>query len=341
MTRITTGILLSVLLSLLSLQALAQRKTDIVTLYNGDRITGEVKALDGGILKLSTDSMGTINIEWQEISTLESKYLYEVRMGSGDRFLGRIDPSERPGQLLVTDLDGEHKLEWLQVVQMRPIEDEFLDQIDIYFSAGYSYNRASSVAQTSINTSISYENEKGLNNFTGRSTLTDSSDETTSATKLDLDRAVWTQRKNVFRTFFTNFESNDELELEHRVGVGAGLGRFLIDDYRRRWYGVTGLQVITEQSKVTGRDQNLELVLSSRFKAWRFNTPELNLDFALNLYPSLTDSGRLRSGSDLRLRWELFEDLFFDITAYGTYDNQADADNDIDYGVTTGLGWEY
>ena len=81
MTRITTGILLSVLLSLLSLQALAQRKTDIVTLYNGDRITGEVKALDGGILKLSTDSMGTINIEWQEISTLESKYLYEVRMG--------------------------------------------------------------------------------------------------------------------------------------------------------------------------------------------------------------------------------------------------------------------
>lgn len=67
----------------------------------------------------------------------------------------------------------------------------------------------------------------------------------------------------------------------------------------------------------------------------------MNLDFVLNLYPSLTDSGRLRSSSDLRLRWELIEDLFFDITAYGSYDNKAEANNDIDYGVTTGLGWEY
>ena len=49
----------------------------------------------------------------------------------------------------------------------------------------------------------------------------------------------------------------------------------------------------------------------------------------------------MRSSSDLTLRWEIYEDLFFDISAYGTYDNQADSDNGLDYGVTTGLGYDF
>ena len=341
MARITTGALLGLLCVVLSLPAHAQRKTDVVTLYNGDRITGEVKTLDGGILRLSTDSMGTVDIEWQEIASLQSEFFYEIRLGDGTRYLGGIEASDRPGQLLVSDLDGNHPVDWLQVVTIRPIEDEFLDQFDIYFAAGYSYTRASSVAETSVNTTITYENQDSLNTLTGRATMTDSDNETTSASKVDLDRAVWTDHRHVFRSTFANYETNDELELEHRVGVGAGLGRFFVETYQKRLAGVAGLQVITEKSKATGEDQDLELYLSSRFQAWRFNTPELNLDFVLNLYPSLTDSGRLRSSSDLRLRWELIEDLFFDITAYGSYDNKAEANNDIDYGVTTGLGWEY
>ena len=329
------------LLSALSLDVMAQRKTDIVTLYNGDRITGEVKSLETGILNFSTDSMGTIKIEWQEIAKLESKYHYEIRLGSGKRYYGSIQPAKRPGQLLVQDLDGVQDLEWLQVVDMRPIEKNLLDRVDVYFAAGYSYSRASSVAQTSINADLSYEDEKSRSTLTGRTSITDDSEETTSSSRIDLDRAVWTARPNVFRSFFSNYENNDELALDYRVGVGMGLGRAFIDTYRNRLSGIAGLQVITEKSKTTGSDENLELYLSSRFKAWRFNTPELDLDFILNLYPSLTDSGRLRGDSNLRLRWELIEDLFFDITAYGSYDNKADANNDIDYGVTTGLGWEY
>ena len=43
----------------------AAPKTDVVILVNGDRITGEVKALEKGILSYSTDSIGTISIEWE------------------------------------------------------------------------------------------------------------------------------------------------------------------------------------------------------------------------------------------------------------------------------------
>ncbi len=319
----------------------ANAKTDVVVLYNGDRVTGEVKSLESGILELSTDSMGTLKIEWQDIARLESEHYYEIRTSDGTRYLGSVEPTAQPGQVRVLDLDGEYQYDALQVVQIRPIEKSVLDRLDVYFSAGFSYTRASSIAQSSINTKVGYENEKSRNTLTGRASLTDSADQSTSSSRVDLDRAVWTSRKNVFRSSFANYESNDELALDYRFGVGAGLGTIFIDTHRKRLIGIAGLQVITEQDEDSDPDQNLELYLSGRYLAWRLDTPELDLDFGLNVYPSLTDSGRVRSGSDLRLRWELIEDLFFDITAYGTYDNKAESNSGVDYGVTTGLGWEF
>jgi len=333
--------IICMLLFVLSCHAEANAKTDVITLYNGDRVTGEVKSLDSGILELSTDSMGTVKIEWQDIARLESEHFYEIRTSDGARFLGSVEPTGQPGQVQVVDLDGEYQFDALKVVQIRPIEKSVVDRLDIYFAAGYSYSRASSIAQTTVNTKMGYENEKSRNTLSGRASLTDSDEESTSSSRVDLDRAVWTARKNVFRASFANYESNDELGLDHRIGVGGGFGTIFMDTYRNRLVGIAGLQVITEQNKNTGSDQNIELTLTGRYLAWRLDTPELDLDFGLNLYPSLTDSGRVRSSSDLRLRWELIEDLFFDITAYGTYDNRAENNSGVDYGVTTGLGWEF
>ena len=325
----------------LSVHAQAQRKTDILTLYNGDRITGEVKSLNAGILRFSTDAMGTLRVEWQEIASLESIYHYDIRLSDGTRYFGSLEQSKRSGEIHIRDLYGEHDVDWLQVVEVRPIEDKTLDRIDMYLAAGYSFNKASSVAQTTFNTVVSYENQNSQNEFTARSTYTDTDEETTKSGRANLGRNVWTDRSKMFTSSFANYETNDELQLDHRIGVGAGVGRYFIDNYKGRLTGSTGLQVITENSQGDGEEQNVEWILSTRFRAWRFTTPELEVDTALNLYPSLTDSGRLRSDADLRVRWEIIEDLYFDITAYGSFDNQADSDDDFDYGLTTGLGWEY
>jgi hypothetical protein len=326
---------------LLSQNALAQRKTDIVTLYNGDRITGEVKSLYGGILHFSTDSMGTIKIEWQEIASLKSTYYYEVRRSDGVRHFGSFEESPRPGYLLVRQLDANREIEWLQVVELRPIEDKGIERIDAYLAAGYSFNRASDVGLTTFNTTISYEDENSRNELSARATHTQTEDETTKSARLKLDRYIWNDRSELFRLTFANYETNDELDLDHRIGVGAGVGRYFMDTHQLRVMGATGLQVITEQTPAEGEEQNVELIISTSFATWRFNTPELEVDMSFSLYPSLTDSGRVRSDTDLTIRWEIIEDLFFDITAFGSSDNRADSDKQFDYGVTTGIGWTY
>ncbi len=335
---LATAILLLLILAIPT--AYAQRKTDVVHLDNGDRITGEIKSLINGVLRLSTDSLGTVNIEWEHIAGLESDYYYEVRTDDGLRHFGSLAQPQASERKLLVSLEKSQELEWLKVVEMRQIESDFLERLDVYVAAGYSYTRASSVSQTTFNTSVGYEDRTSRVNLDGRATLSQTRDDNTSSAKFDLNRMEWTSRAGVFRAGFGSYETNDELSLDYRIGVGGGFGRFLLDSYRNRLTGLVGLQVITEESSVTGTEENLELVLSSAYQSWRLNTPELDLKFGLNLYPSITDSGRLRGNSDFRIRWELIEDLFLDVTAYGSYDSGAEADSEYDYGVTTGVGWE-
>lgn len=329
------------LCALLAMPAAAQRKSDVVILYNGDRVTGEVKSLSKGILKLSTDSMGTISVEWQEIASVNSKFHYEIRSSEGERYFGSLGPASRPGALKLENPRAERELDWLKVVEIRPVEDTLLDRFEVYLSAGYSFDKASSVTQTSLNSTMSYENENSVNTLNARATFTDTDDETTSSSRVNINRGVWTDRSQLFAVYFSQYETNDELGLDHRLSAGSGLGKYLIDNYKANLLASSGLQVITENQSGNGEEQNVELFLSTRYRTWRLDTPKLDVDISLNLFPSLTDGGRVRGDGDLRVRWEIIEDLFFDVTAFGSYDNESEANDEYDYGVTTGLGWEY
>ena len=47
----------------------ARDKTDVIFMTNGDRLTGEIKQLEHGKLLLSTEAMGQVLIEWDDIRT--------------------------------------------------------------------------------------------------------------------------------------------------------------------------------------------------------------------------------------------------------------------------------
>ena len=69
------------------------QKTDIVRLANGDHVTGEIKNLQRGRLELSTDDAGTIEFEWDNIASVESKREFEVGTTDDRRLLGSLQPA--------------------------------------------------------------------------------------------------------------------------------------------------------------------------------------------------------------------------------------------------------
>jgi bile acid:Na+ symporter, BASS family len=89
--------------------------------------------------------------------------------------------------------------------------------------------------------------------------------------------------------------------------------------------------------------ESLEAVVGTGYSFFHFDDPEASLDASLFVLPSLTESGRLRSEAKLRSRYEIINDLFFEVSLYGSYDTDADAtaDSKSDYGMTTSLGYSF
>lgn len=63
----------------------------------------------------------------------------------------------------------------------------------------------------------------------------------------------------------------------------------------------------------------------------------------LQVFPNLSDTGRVRAEMDVRFKWEIVSDLFWQLSFYNSYDSdpaKVDAENN-DYGINTSLGWEF
>src|SRR5688500_5799608 len=111
-----------VLILLWGARAEAQ-KTDSVWIRSGDRITGEVKSLRRGLLKYSTDDLGTIDIEWDKVVRISSSATFEVQRRSGHKSSGSLGLASS-GAVVV----GADTLALSYIVAMTPLRLSLLDR---------------------------------------------------------------------------------------------------------------------------------------------------------------------------------------------------------------------
>jgi hypothetical protein len=61
--------------------AFAAPRTDVVTMRNGDRITGEILRLERGKLDFKTDHAGTISFEWDKVARVQANRVANESLG--------------------------------------------------------------------------------------------------------------------------------------------------------------------------------------------------------------------------------------------------------------------
>jgi hypothetical protein len=98
-------IILMTLMFLMSGVARAE-KTDIIILKNGDRVTGEIKTLEAGLLEFKTDTMGTVRIEWRFISEIISSKHQSIETAAGQRLLGTLQKPSSGDHVMVETARG-------------------------------------------------------------------------------------------------------------------------------------------------------------------------------------------------------------------------------------------
>src|SRR5262245_34177953 len=153
----------------------AQGKTDVVTLANGDHITGEVKGLDRGRLEFSTDDAGTLYLEWDKLTSVVAGRFVEVVTGDGRRYLGTLGPAPARSITVVT-AGAATTLSMSEVTLINPIGRSFWSKLDGSVDLGYSYTRSSGISQLNFNSDTTFRKPASQVRLIVSTTVTDNND---------------------------------------------------------------------------------------------------------------------------------------------------------------------
>ena len=326
---------------LISCNALAS-KIDTIYYQNGDRVTAEVKQLENNQLKLSTDDAGTIYVEWNKIDSVKILNNMRIVLSGGRIMYGKILTAGEVGKCYIWTSNTEPLLmELVRIVALAPMEEKFFDRISGSLSSGFSYVKASQVAQLNFDGSIRYQAEKnslelfynGL--FSQDPTTGYSQNQNGGATVIRLLPKKWFVLSQI------TLESNSEMNLDLRTSLTAAAGKAFIRTNRSYLYGALGIMGNRENSLGDGQF-NLEGLIASEYSVFIFDSPEVSFSLSADLIPSFTTLGRIRTNIDSNLKWEIFNDFYLKWTFYYNYDSEplsTDAEKN-DWAITL-IGVEY
>ena len=320
----------------------AQRRTDVVTLANGDHITGEVVQLSRGRLEFKTDDAGTLFLEWDKLFSVVATRRVEVLTMGGLRYLGSLGPAPDRSITVIT-ADGEVPLQMWVVTLITPIDRSFWRQLEGSIDAGFSYSRSSGVAQLNLNSETVYRKFASRTRLAASLTQIQQDDESRddrASLEMSYLRYPW---QRWFVLGVGRFESNESLGLVLRSQVATAVGPRIVNSNRAQLVLGAGLAFNDERGVDVEPTQNVEALLMFGTSYYTYDRPRTNLDVNLQYFPSLSNTGRQRVQVDASAKREFFKDLFLAVTLYNSYDNRPPnpAADTNDIGVVLSIGWTY
>jgi hypothetical protein len=263
--------LLSLLLGAAPAAPVWAQKTDIVVLVNGDKLTCEVKQLDRGRLRVDTDNLSTVYIEWDTIASVITAGMFQVETSSGLRLLGQL-ASSRSGSLDVVTATTTIPIDMHTVVSIAEIGRSFWSKLDGNLDFGTSYTQSSGVGQLNLSSNVTFRRPNMQMTLSGSSYFTHQEDDDTSrhtiqfaSSRSIFARSLW--------MLLGGFESNQELGFDLRSTISAGFGHYFVRSNRAIFAAGVGLSV-NEELPVDGEAvTNLDGMVSVRQSYFTYDYP--------------------------------------------------------------------
>lgn len=332
--------------------ALAAQKTDTLSLTNGDRIIGEVVGLANGLLEYKTDNVGTIKVKWDRVSRLTSHWYYEVESRSRRRYYGSFAPVDSAGYLGVA-LERVDRIRLADVVAITRIKTSSpFNRIDGYFDFGFTYAKSNQTLQLTSALEATYLLEEWGLSFKGDIFLQDQEgDDAEGPTRR------WSVQPRVQRELsgtwllyaLAQLQQNRELNLQLRTMLSPGAGYNLFRTNAHQAIAFVGLAAQNEQytdSTTASGERDLDSFAASlggQYRAYRYDTPELDLTLGFLAYPSLSEWGRVRTEGDLHARYEAIKSLFLTLGFRLSTDSRPPSEDtpESDFTTTLSLSWKF
>jgi hypothetical protein len=345
-TRLAASLCVVLLASVLACgtcSAYERDKSDVIILRRGDRISGDIVALEYGVLTVSTDDMGTLSIEWRAVKSVTSKFAFGVEKSGGVRVYGPISTTPDGTALVVGEGAQAQKIPIADVERISRYSYSVWNRITGNLSAGFSYTKSSQITVGNFNLNADYRSTAVDGTLTASSNVTKSPAEGTTHRDRIASIVYFLRQSRNLWALVGSLERDQALGIDARLLGGGAFGRRFVQTSWTELTGAAGV-VATEEWPTGGSARtSLEGFLGATWQVFKFTDPKTRLNLGLAVYPSLTESGRWRSTGNLSLTHKFAGDFTLGLEAYLSYDNrppEATAEKS-DYGATFNLGYSF
>lgn len=338
-----------VLLSLLcALSATASNKDDVVVLKNGDRLTGEIKGLQRGELRIKADYMAeAVRLDWSKIQSIESKSTFMIWLVDGKLVTNvmRLLPtnSSETANFVIGSPSDVIRVNQLDVIRITPTERGFWKRLEGSIDLGFSFTSGNDQYQTQLAATTTYRT--GVHSFTAA--IDSSLSGQTEGTSQTRHQFTFDYRRQLNDRWYVgglfDLLSSDQQSLDLRTSAGGVIGRNLKQTEHTRlsvYAGVVGTRELYSAEVGQPRTTNADALAGVDFLTFRFSRTDITSRFTL--FPSLTTPGRMRIQGNSDLRIKIVKDLWLGFHLYENFDSKPPVRADKnDLGVSTSIGWKF
>ncbi len=330
------------LLLVLSAPALAQ-KTDTIVLFNGDRVTCEIRSYSAGRLSVKTDIASDISVKWNKIVSITSDKWFEIETTDALVHYGKLAPSTPPGKLDVVSDGKVESLEFMSVVRISPIYESFWHRWNGSLDLGFNYAQANQYVQFTLNADATFRRPT----FELAASL--SAFFTSQQNVPSNQRASFLLQYEKFLDGhwlvlgFGGVDRNIQLGLDWRYSLGAAYGRDVVLTNRTRLTTAAGLVAMHEQP-VTGDSTNdLAAILGAQYSSFTYDYPKITIGASLSVIPYLTQSGRVRVSFNGSVKREIARDFYLTLSIFDDFDSRDPSTQQPknDWGPVLSIGYSF
>lgn len=318
-----------------------QKRGDRVTLVNGDRLSGEIRKLQDGVLHIRTELAGEVQVDWNNVETIEGGTVLLFILADESEYRGTLSKAPSKDKIVIAvPMETEREIDPSKLLIADTMDKPPVDRVKGGVSFGLTLLRAKETRQFNLGLNSSYTADKYFVEGSYNSLYTD--DNVSEKTQRDYFNFNYQRMlpKDWFFTGMFNTARNDSLGLDFRYDLAGAVGKDIIHRETAILQALAGVGFVDERYENDVDYQDVELVFGLKLKALELSNPRLSLTGEAFIYPRPEDFGHYRAEMRASMNMMLVKTIFWGLSVFDSYNSEPPFEGAVsnDYGLVSSLG---